>query len=218
MPVYQLDNTLWFPNVAEAEEDGLLAVGGDLSSERIAVAYRNGIFPWYDEESPILWWAPDPRFVLFPQDLKISKSMRQVINNGKFTFRMNTAFGEVIRNCGTVKRGENEGTWINDDIIAGFSALHATGMAISAETWQDGKLVGGLYGIRMGRVFYGESMFSLVSNASKFAFIRLVQHLQIEYKLAIIDCQIYSNHLESLGARMIPRRYFMELLHENIHK
>lgn len=215
MAIYQLDETLWFPDVEEAEESGLLAIGGDLRSDRIAVAYLNGIFPWYDEESPILWWAPDPRFVLFPNELRISKSMRQVIKSGKFTFRVNTAFRDVIRYCGSVNRGENEGTWINEDIIAGFTALHDAGVAISAETWHDDKLVGGLYGIRMGGVFFGESMFSLVSNASKFAFIMLVQLLKSKYDLAIIDCQIYSPHLESLGAKMIPRKQFMEILVKN---
>ncbi len=209
--MYILGKELIFPAVQSAGESGLLAIGGDLSSERLLLAYRNGIFPWYNENDPICWYCPDPRFVLFPEELNISKSMRTVLNSGKFFFTVNGAFTEVIKNCKTVIRKDQPGTWISDTIIAAYISLHLQGFAHSAETWNNGELVGGLYGIRLGKVFFGESMFSKQSNASKFAFIRYIQYLQKQH-VQLIDCQVYTSHLQSLGARMIERENFLQLL------
>ena len=209
-----LDDKLWFPNPNEALEDGLLAIGGDLSTERLTLAYRNGIFPWYNDDIP-LWWHPDPRFVLFPQELLISKSMNQVIVKDTFDFKVNSSFKEVIVNCKNVNRKEQDGTWINTNVIDAYTEMHNLGLAYSAEAWQDGKLVGGLYGIKIGKIFFGESMFSHKSNASKFAFIKYVEQL-IKEGIILIDCQVYTEHLESLGARMISREDFMIILNANI--
>jgi leucyl/phenylalanyl-tRNA--protein transferase len=210
MSLYALSNELIFPPVQLAEPDGLLAIGGDLSMERLLLAYRNGIFPWY-EGRLILWWSPDPRFVLFPDELKESKSMRQLIRKGAFTLTINKAFREVIAHCKTISRRGQEGTWITDEVREAYGKLHEAGYAHSAEAWLDGELVGGLYGIRLGKIFFGESMFSKTSNASKYAFIRYVQQLQSE-GVELIDCQVYTEHLESLGARMIPREEFIRQL------
>ncbi|MBS1602762.1 MAG: leucyl/phenylalanyl-tRNA--protein transferase [Bacteroidetes bacterium] len=210
MPLFALNNELVFPPVDQAEPDGLLAVGGDLSVGRLLLAYRQGIFPWY-EGKHILWWSPDPRFVLFPDELKESKSMRQLIRKNAFDFRVDTAFSEVITNCKTVARRGQESTWITDEVRNAYIRLHKEGYAHSAEAWLDGKLVGGLYGIRMGRAFFGESMFSKESNASKYAFIQYVRRLRGE-GVELIDCQVYTEHLESLGARMIPRSEFVKKL------
>ena len=210
-----LNADIKFPPVEAADENGILAVGGNLSTERLLLAYRSGIFPWYNEGEPILWWCPDPRFVLFPNELKVSKSMQTVLNNGKFRFTINRAFERVIQQCKTAYRKEQDGTWISPAIENAYTQLHQLGHAHSAETWLNGELVGGLYGIRIGRMFFGESMFSKVSNASKFAFINYIQQLKKE-GLALVDCQVYTAHLESLGARMITRERFMELLAENL--
>ena len=210
MPLYALDESIWFPPVEEALPDGLLAMGGDLSPERLLLAYRQGIFPWYDGDIP-LWWCPNPRFVLIPDELKVSKSMKALIKKNAFEFRINTAFGEVIHDCKETKREGQDGTWINENVEAAYTALHEMGFAHSAEAWKDGKLVGGLYGIRLGKVFFGESMFSNESNASKFAFIKYVELLRAEGVL-LIDCQIHTEHLESLGAKMIMRQQFIQLL------
>lgn len=210
MAIFLLDETIRFPPVQQAEPDGLLAVGGDLSLPRLINAYRSGIFPWYDEP-PILWWSPDPRFVLFPAELKVSKSMRPLLNGKKFEFSVNSAFDEVINRCAEIKRTHQTGTWINQDMIEAYSALHRAGLAYSAETRENGQLVGGLYGIKMGKLFFGESMFSGVPNASKFAFINWVRLLASE-GIQLIDCQVYTEHLESLGARMISRAEFLRLL------
>lgn len=210
MPLSILTSELFFPPVSEAEPDGLLAVGGDLSPERILLAYRSGIFPWYDEE-PILWWSPDPRFVLFPAELKISKSMRPLLNRQKFRFSVDEDFQLVMKNCQQIPRVFQSGTWINKDMIQAYTSLHRMGYAHSAEAWLEDKLVGGLYGVKIGRVFFGESMFSHMSNASKFAFIKLVQQLEDD-GVVLIDCQVYTEHLESLGARMISREEFMEII------
>ena len=210
-----LNADIKFPPVEAADENGILAIGGNLSTERLLLAYRSGIFPWYNEGEPILWWCPDPRFVLFPNELKVSKSMQTVLNNGKFRFTINRAFERVIQQCKTAYRKEQDGTWISPAIENAYTQLHQLGHAHSAEAWLNGELVGGLYGIRIGRMFFGESMFSKVSNASKFAFINYIQQLKKE-GLVLIDCQVYTAHLESLGARMIPRERFMELLAENL--
>jgi leucyl/phenylalanyl-tRNA--protein transferase len=214
--MYILGKELFFPPVKSADEDGLFAIGGDLSSERLLLAYRNGIFPWYNEHEPICWYCPDPRFVLFPEELSISRSMRAIINSGMFSFTINNAFDEVIKNCKTAYRKNQPGTWISDEIVEAYSALHAKGHAHSAEAWSKGELVGGLYGIRLGKVFFGESMFNKQSNASKFAFIKYVQDLQ-KQDVQLIDCQVYTNHLQSLGARMIERDYFLQLLNSLIN-
>lgn len=213
MPIFALDKSLVFPPVHLSEPDGLLAVGGDLSLERLLVAYKNGIFPWY-EGKDILWWCPNPRFVLYPDELKFSKSMQTVSRTSGFRFQVNTAFSEVVANCKTVSRRGQDSTWISDEVKAAYTNLHVYGYAHSAETWLDGKLVGGLYGVRLGNVFFGESMFSLVSNASKFAFIQFVELLKKD-GIVLIDCQVYTPHLESLGARMIERKEFVKILKNN---
>ena len=210
MSLFILNQELLFPPVQQAEQDGLLAVGGDLSTERLLLAYRNGIFPWY-EGRYILWWCPDPRFVLFPEELKESKSMQQLLKRHAFDFRVDSNFGQVIANCKTIARREQESTWITDEVKEAYTRLHQAGYAHSAETWLDGELVGGLYGIRMGKVFFGESMFSKASNASKYAFISYVRQLQSE-GVELIDCQVYTQHLESLGGRMIGRDEFIRRL------
>lgn len=209
--MYLLNKDLYFPPLETAGEDGLLAIGGDLSTERLLLAYRSGIFPWYNEDEPIYWWSPDPRFVLYLDELKVSSSMKTVLQNGKFRFTTNRAFEQVIQNCKTVSRQGQDGTWISPAMQQAYTTLHELGYAHSAETWQDGELVGGLYGIRLGDLFFGESMFSLKPNASKFAFINYVRQLQKE-NVQLIDCQLHTNHLESLGARMIPRELFVEIL------
>jgi len=212
--MFLLTKELFFPPVEMADEDGLLAIGGDLSTERLLLAYYSGIFPWYNEDEPICWWSPDPRFVLYPQELKVSNSMKTVLQNGKYRFTTNRAFTQVIQNCKTVSRNGQDGTWISPAMQKAYNKLHELGYAHSAETWLDGKLVGGLYGIRMGNIFFGESMFSLQTNASKFAFINYVQQLQKE-NVQLVDCQLHTNHLESLGARMIPRDLFAQILTAN---
>ena len=210
-----LNDKLLFPPVSMANQEGLLAIGGDLSSERLLLAYSNGIFPWYNEDEPIQWYCPDPRFVLFPEELNISKSMRTVLNNGSFRFTINKNFKEVIENCKTISRKEQDGTWIHPDMVTAYTKLHEAGFAISAEAWKNGTLAGGLYGILIGKVFFGESMFSKVSNASKFAFIKMIQYLQ-KQNIALIDCQVYTPHLESLGASMISRNEFIERINKAI--
>ncbi len=213
MPLWMLDSEVWFPLPEQSLEDGLLAMGGDLSPERLLLAYRSGIFPWYNEEDPILWWSPDPRFVLYPEDLKVSSSMRQVLNRQTFEYRCDTAFEAVIRGCSSVSRPADKGTWIGEDMIAAYGRLHHLGYAHSAESWQNGELVGGLYGVRLGKIFFGESMFSRVSNASKAAFIQLVQELRGD-GVRLIDCQMHTAHLESLGAMAISRKTFLQSLKE----
>ena len=212
MPLFALDKQLVFPPVNLAQPDGLLAIGGDLRTDRLLLAYRNGIFPWY-EGNHILWWCPDPRFVLFPEELKISKSMKVLLKKKAFEFTIDKAFAEVINNCKTISRKEQDGTWITDEVKSAYTRMHQLGYAHSAEVWQNGDLAGGLYGIRIGNVFFGESMFSRSSNASKYAFISFVQQLQSE-GVQLIDCQVYTEHLESLGASMVSRQRFISLLHE----
>lgn len=215
MRLQLLDERLWFPSVELAQKDGLLAIGGDLSEERLLLAYRSGIFPWFNEDEPPLWWSPDPRCVLFPEELKVSKSMQQLLKRNAFEFRVNHDFKGVMQGCQSVQRPGQDGTWITDDIIDAYDHLHREGIAWSAEAWQGGEMAGGLYGIRMGNVFFGESMFARVSNASKYAFICWVDRLHRE-GVALIDCQVHTPHLESLGARMIPRSDFIRVLQEQI--
>lgn len=207
--MHYLTNKIWFPNVNEATKEGLLAIGGDLSVERLLLAYESGIFPWFEMDSPILWWSPEPRFVLFPEKLKVSKSMRQFINNTNFTITVNKDFEAVITECSKAKRAGQSGTWITDSMIESYVKLHKLGHAKSVEAWKGSDLVGGLYGVDLNNgVFCGESMFSKESNASKVAFITFVQNT--DYKL--FDCQVYTKHLESLGAEEIPRNAFLSYL------
>jgi len=214
LPLFALDKDLYFPPVDLAEHDGLLAIGGDLSPKRLLLAYREGIFPWYEGEY-ILWWCPDPRFVLFPEELRISRTMKSLMKKNVFDFSFNQNFREVIRHCKEIRRPGQSGTWITDQMEAAYIRMHELGYAISGEAWQNGALVGGVYGVKLGKVFFGESMFAKVSNASKYAFIKLVEHLKAE-GVRLIDCQVYTEHLESLGARMISRREFREKLRESI--
>lgn len=200
---------LVFPPLELATDDGVLALGGDLSVERLQLAYKNGIFPWFNEGEPIVWYAPWQRMVLFPDEIKVSKSMKQVLRKNNFTITENKVFKEVIYNCKSIDRQDQYGTWITDDMEQAYINLHKTGFAKSIEVWQDQKLVGGLYGIDLGNgVFCGESMFSKASNMSKLAFIHLAQNCN--YKL--IDCQVYNEHLASLGAREIDRSEFLKYL------
>ncbi len=214
MHLHVLSEEIWFPSADEAIEDGLLAIGGDLNIDRLILAYKSGIFPWYDDDVP-MWWCPDPRFVLYPEDLKVSKSMKQLLKKNAFDFKIDTAFREVIINCKNAYRKDQDGTWINNDIVNAYCQLHKLGYAHSAEAWLGDELVGGLYGIKMGKVFFGESMFSKKSNSSKYAFIKMVQHLQNE-GVELIDCQIHTTHLESLGAKMIDRTIFLNQLDQLI--
>src|SRR5690554_168608 len=198
-----------FPKVHNADPEGLLAVGGDLSVERLILAYKSGIFPWYEMGQPILWWSPDPRFVLFPEKLKVSKSMKQVLRNSDFQVTINQDFKGVITECSKSKRTGQSGTWITNHMIDAYVKLHEQGVAKSVEVWQDNQLVAGLYGVDLNNgVFCGESMFTKVSNASKAGFISFIQNTH--YKL--IDCQVYTNHLASLGAEDISRADFLEYL------
>jgi leucyl/phenylalanyl-tRNA--protein transferase len=209
--MYYLSRDLYFPPVENATSEGIVAIGGDLSPERLILAYQNGIFPWFEDDEPILWWSPEERMVLFPSELKISKSMRNIINRGIFKVTYNTAFRDVITNCRNIKRDGQPGTWITNDMTEAYCRLNELGYAKSVEVWQDDELVGGLYGIDLGHIFCGESMFSKTSNASKFAFIALVKQLQLaNYKL--LDCQVHNDHLESLGAREIDREDFLAIL------
>lgn len=210
MPLFVLDKTLYFPPVHFAEHDGLLAMGGDLSPERLLLAYRNGIFPWYEEE-PILWWSPDPRFVLFPSELKINKSIKPLLKRNEFDLTINKAFKAVIVQCKKIDRPGQDSTWITDEVEKAYLKMHELGYAHSAEVWKDGELVGGFYGIKLGKVFFGESMFSKVSNASRYAFIKYIEQLKKE-GIELIDCQVYTEYLESFGARMITGREFTNLL------
>ena len=203
-----------FPDPALYDfEGGLLAMGGDLSPERIWFAYQNGILPWFNPEDDILWWCPDPRFVLFPEDLKISKSMKKILREGKFTFTENKCFEVVMKNCQAAERIGQDGTWITDEMIKAYSTLHRFGKAKSIEVWENDELVGGLYGVDLGHIFCGESMFAKVSNASKAGFIYFVEKYKSQYQL--IDCQIYTEHLASLGAKEIPKREFLKILKQN---
>lgn len=199
----------FFPPVSQATEDGLLAFGGDLSPERLLAAYQNGIFPWFEDDNTILWWSPDPRFVLFPSKLKVSKSMKQVLHNCNFEVTVNKDFNAVITECAKAKRPGQDSTWITNGMVEAYNTLHQLGFAKSVEVWQDQKLVAGLYGVDLNNgVFCGESMFTKVSNASKAGFITFIQNSN--YKL--IDCQVYTNHLESLGAEDISRDEFLKYI------
>lgn len=211
MPVFRLTKALLFPPCHYAEPDGLLAIGGDLSPERLLLAYKLGIFPWYSEHTPILWWSPDPRLVLFPHELRISKSLHRVIKKNIFRVTVDQSFRQVIEQCAEVRRGQGEGTWILPEMLDAYCLLHRLGHAHSVESWFDGELVGGLYGVVLGRVFFGESMFTKKTDASKVAFVNLVRMLQ-QWRFHLIDCQVSTRHLRNFGAREIPRSDFLARL------
>jgi leucyl/phenylalanyl-tRNA--protein transferase len=214
MPVILSTKELWFPDTEEADESGLLAVGGDLSVERLKLAYSRGIFPWFNEE-PVLWWSPDPRMVLFPGKMIISHSLRQVIRRNEFEIRYDTQFENVIKSCAKTPREHEDGTWITDSMVKAYIKLHKYGYAHSVEAYSGQNLVGGLYGIAIGKAFFGESMFHLMPNASKTALFHLSELLK-EWEFSIIDAQVYTNHLESLGGELIPRKAYLRLLENAI--
>ncbi|MEZ4774330.1 MAG: leucyl/phenylalanyl-tRNA--protein transferase [Bacteroidia bacterium] len=217
MPVYGLTEELIFPPPHLSNRDGILAVGGDLRPERLLLAYSMGIFPWYSHDDPIIWWSPDPRLVLYPSQLIVSRSMRPVFNQGKFTFTMDEAFREVITACSKAPRKGQDGTWITDEMLEAYCELHDLGFAHSVEVWEKDVLVAGLYGVSLGKCFFGESMFTNVSNGSKAGFIYLVRGLEkIGYEL--IDCQVYTDHLSSLGAVEISRKKFLSDLAVSVPK
>lgn len=211
IPVPILSKSLVFPPASQATSEGLVAVGGDLGTDRLMLAYRSGIFPWFNDDSLILWWSPDPRMVLFPEKLKISRSMKQLLRKGQFKVTVNRDFSQVISQCARIRRKGQAGTWITEHMLQAYEELNKLGHAVSYEVWEGGKLVGGLYGIDLGHVFCGESMFSLSSNASKIAFIQMARDMQ-KKGYRCIDCQVYSDHLASLGAEEIPREAFLQLL------
>ena len=208
--MYWLSSDLVFPDYDEVTSEGILAIGGDLSPERLILAYQKGIFPWFNEDDPIIWWFPQDRFVLFPENLHVSKSMKKVFRDQTFSYTENKAFRDVVLNCSQVDRKNQDGTWITTDMIEAYCKLHEMGIAKSIEVWQNNELVGGFYGVDMGEVFCGESMFAKVSNASKAGFIQFVAKYQKKYKL--IDCQVYTEHLASLGAMEIPSDVFLDYL------
>lgn len=213
--MYFLSKELYFPPVSEASYEGILAVGGDLSTERLLLAYRNGIFPWFEEDEPILWWSPPQRMVVNPKEYKVAKSLRNILNRGIFEITYNQNFSEVIKYCQTIKRKGQRGTWITDSMFEAYLKLHELGVAKSVEVWQNSELVGGLYGIDLGKVFCGESMFSKVPNASKVAFVSLIQQLnQADYHL--LDCQVHNDHLEKLGAFEISRENYIKILQSSL--
>ena len=208
---------LWFPPANEAldDPDGLLALGGDLSAQRLELAYRNGIFPWFSEDQPILWWSPDPRCGLFPQDIHVSRSLRRVLNQRRFTITTDQCFGRIIRLCASTRA---EGTWITDDMLAAYTQLHRLGLAHSIEVWnQRGDLAGGMYGVAIGQCFFGESMFSLETNASKVLMVHLAHQLA-DWGYQIMDCQVESSHLLTMGARCIPRSEFLSILRASVDR
>lgn len=212
MPVYELrKDRLIFPHPSLAEPDGLLAIGGDLSPERLLLAYQNGIFPWYGADDPIMWWSLDPRLMLFPAEFKASKSLRRTIRKKLFSVSHNRAFSQVIRRCARVPRADQGGTWITDEMVVAYEQLFKMGHAHSFETWYDGRLVGGLYGVSIGKAFFGESMFHTKTDASKVAFYHFVEYLQ-EHDYHFVDAQMRTEHLVSLGAREISRSEYLQLL------
>lgn len=217
MPVYRLAHELAFPPVDEAEPNGLLAVGGDLRPERLLLAYSLGIFPWYDDEHPILWHSPDPRFVLVPADLAVSRSLRRVLRRGAFEVTLDSCFPAVIRGCAETPRKDGHGTWITEDMIEAYCRLHELGLAHSAEAWQGGELVGGLYGVSLGGCFFGESMFNVRDDASKVAFVRLVQQL-LAWGFDLVDCQVATDHLCRFGAVPWDRRRFLASLGQSLER
>lgn len=212
MPVFRLTDEIIFPAPELAEENGLIAVGGDLREERLLRAYSMGIFPWYSQDAPILWWSPDPRLILFPKELKVSRSLRQTLKKSIFHITIDEAFQDVIRICADLHRKRDGDTWIVDAMRDAYIRLHHSGYAHSVEAWHDGELAGGLYGVCLGSAFFGESMFAQKSDASKVAFVALVRQL-MRWNFSVIDCQITTAHLKSFGAREVPRSEFLDILH-----
>ena len=217
MPVYLLSDKIVFPSPHLSREDGLLAVGGDLSKKRLLFAYRQGIFPWFSNNEPIMWWSPDPRLVLFPHEIRISKSLKKILKKKVFHITMDMAFDQVITACANIRLENNEETWIVDEMIDAYSRLYRSGLAHSVEAWYNGKLAGGLYGVSLGGCFFGESMFTRISNASKVAFATLVEYLQTASNCNMIDCQVTTKHLIRFGAKEIPRALFLKLLEKSLH-
>ncbi|GMV91775.1 MAG: leucyl/phenylalanyl-tRNA--protein transferase [Candidatus Hydrogenedentota bacterium] len=215
MPLFRLTEDLVFPPPHLAIEDGLLAVGGDLSVERLLLAYRSGIFPWYSEGDPLLWWSPDPRMILFPDELHVSRSLERVLKKGEFTVTMDTAFPSVIQACAEARGPRRDGTWITREMESAYCALHDAGYAHSVECWKDGALAGGLYGVSLGACFFGESMFSLATNASKVAFVRLVRQVAA-WDFHFVDCQMHTPHLARFGAKEVARKQFLRLLRDGL--
>lgn len=209
--MYTIKGEFYFPDISMANADGLLAIGGDLDPERLKLAYRRGIFPWFEDDKVIMWWSPDPRMVLYPEEIKISKSMQKVLKSAQFRVTENVAFEQVVSFCASVNRPKQEGTWITEGMKTAYASLHYQGLAKSFEVWRENELVGGLYGVQTGKVFSGESMFSLESNASKVALIALTQSAAA-HGIALIDCQLYTTHLQSMGAREISRAEFISFL------
>ena len=215
MPVFSLTEKVSFPPPEFAEDSGLLAMGGDLCVDRLLTAYKQGIFPWYEETTPILWWSPDPRMVLFPEDLHISKSLKKIIKKNKFEITFDKTFGEVISSCAYVRLDKGEETWITPEMVNAYIDFHRAGYAHSVEVWHNGELAGGVYGVALGRAFFGESMFTNIDNASKVGFVYLVEHLK-KWGFRFIDCQVATDNLERFGAKEIPRKEFMEILENEI--
>ncbi|MFW6366156.1 MAG: leucyl/phenylalanyl-tRNA--protein transferase [Spirochaetota bacterium] len=213
--LFELNRDLLFPPVHLAEPDGMLAYGGDLSVDRLLLAYKSGIFPWFNEENPIIWWSPNPRFVIFPERVHFSRSMKKILKRGEFEIFVDRDFRRVIRNCAVVPRGHQKGTWITDRMRDAYIILHEEGYAHSFEAWQDGELVGGLYGISLGRLFFGESMFQHASNASKAAFLTMTAFVR-ELGFLVIDSQVYTKHLASLGAEHISRDDYLKLVRKGL--
>lgn len=214
MPIYVLGSDIWFPSAEMASPEGIVAVGGDLSPERLITAYSHGIFPWYSKGEPIIWWSPDPRMVLFPKEVHIAKSMKRIVKKNIFQFTLDRDFRSVIENC-RLPRKNQPSTWITDEIRDAYVLLHDLGFAHSGEVWRGNRLVGGIYGISLGKCFFGESMFSKETNASKFAFIKMAEQL-IKMGFIMLDGQVPSRHLETLGAREVPRKEFLALLKEGL--
>ncbi|MFZ5987646.1 MAG: leucyl/phenylalanyl-tRNA--protein transferase [Bacillota bacterium] len=212
MPIFRLTKDLLFPHPSLSNEDGMLAIGGDLSTERLLLAYSNGIFPWFSEDEPIIWWSPDPRFILFPKNVYVSKSMQKCLRKNLYRVTFDTSFRDVITMCSRLR---SSNTWITNEMIESYCNLHKLGFAHSVETWFEDTLVGGLYGVSLGKCFFGESMFSIMDNASKTAFITLSQKL-VEKEFVLIDCQVYTKHLESLGAINVPRDTFLCYLEKGL--
>ncbi|QTA86403.1 leucyl/phenylalanyl-tRNA--protein transferase [Desulfonema magnum] len=215
MTVFLLSDKIGFPPPHLAEKDGLLAIGGDLSEKRLILAYRMGIFPWYSDDEPLIWWSPDPRLVLYPREIRVSKRLKRTIRKGDFHVTMDLAFPEVITACAELRKQKGEGTWIVDGMIEAYCKLHESGFAHSVEAWYGGELAGGLYGVSLGKCFFGESMFARVSNASKVAFVRLVKYLEA-LSFDMIDCQVTTDHLLRFGAREIPRKRFLRELEKSL--
>lgn len=215
MPLFRLSSQIDFPPAWLARPDGLLCIGGDLHPQRLILAYQNGIFPWFSENEPILWWSPDPRLILIPNEIKVSRSMNKTLRKGKFQVTFDTAFESVITACAQPRAGECNGTWLVEEMIEAYIELHRMGVAHSVEAWHNGELVGGLYGICLGKSFFGESMFSRKSDASKTALVALARHLQA-HDFDMIDCQVTSPHLLSLGAKEVPRQSFLDILNRSL--